>query len=43
MLFDPGSPSEIMYVGLFDKLGLKHSDLRPTSIPLFGSVGKQCT
>ena len=36
MLIDQGSSSEIMYAGLFDKLGLKHLDLRPTSIPLFG-------
>ena len=40
MLIDPGSSSEIMYVRLFDKLGLKHSDLRPTSIPLFGFNGQ---
>ena len=40
MLVDPGSSSEIMYTGLFDKLGLKHSDLRPTSIPLFGFNGQ---
>ena len=36
MLIDPGSSSEIIYAELFDKLGLKHSNLRPTWIPLFG-------
>ena len=40
MLIDRGSLSEIMYAGLFVKLGLKHSDLRPTSIPLFGFSGQ---
>lgn len=39
MLIDPGSSSEIMYAELFDKLGLKQSDLRPTFIPLFGFSG----
>ena len=39
ILIDPGSSSEIMYAGLFDNLGLKKSDLRPTSIPLFGFGG----
>ena len=40
MLIDPGSTSEIMYAGLFYKLGLKHLDLRPTLIPLFGFSGQ---
>ena len=40
MLIDPGASSEIIYAGLFDKLGLKQSDLRPTSIPLFGFSGQ---
>ena len=39
MLIDPESSSEILYAKLFDKLGLKHFDLRPTSIPLFGFNG----
>ena len=29
-----------MYTELFDKLGLRQSDLRPTSIPLFGFSGQ---
>ena len=40
MLIDQGSSLEIMYARLFDKLGLKHSDLRLTSIPLFGFSGQ---
>ena len=40
MLVDPGSSSEIMFARLFDKLGLKCSDLRPTSITLFEFNGQ---
>ena len=40
MLIDLGSSSEIMHARLFDKLGLKHYDLRPPSIPLFGFSGQ---
>lgn len=40
MLIDLGSSSEIMYVWLFDNLGLKQFYLRPTSIPLFWFSGQ---
>lgn len=40
ILIDLGSSSEIMYAELLDKLGLKRSDLRPSSVPLFGFSGK---
>lgn len=39
ILIDPGSSSEIMYVELFDKLRLSQTDLRPTSMPLYGFSG----
>lgn len=38
ILIDMRSSSEIMYIEMFKKLGLKQS-LRPTTIPLFGFSG----
>ena len=40
MLIDPEISSEIMYAELFDKLGLRQSNLKLTSAPLFGFSGQ---
>lgn len=40
MLIDSRRSLEIMYFELFERLGLKQSDLRPTSINLFGFSGQ---
>ena len=40
VLVDSGSSLEITYAVLFDKLGLRQSNLKRTSVPLFGFSGQ---
>ena len=43
ILVDQGSFAEVMYKGLYDKLGLKEADLDNFSLPVFGFSGESTT